>query len=523
MVSMLATPAQATLFMQMIQTITFYAQTSPQLFVNNAHYFISPAKTSSGLTVTYSSKTPGVCSVSGTSYTMLAAGTCTIAANQAGDSTYLPAQEVTQNVWIRPRTVNVSKAGGGFGTVTSSPAGISCGAACSADFDGGSNITLTPTPAIGSIFSGWSGGGCSGTGTCNITWPPNTYAQTVTATFSSSLTIIPFPTVPQTVTFDAQPSPQTYINGQTMSISPAKASSGLTVTYSSKTPGVCSVSGTSYTMLAAGTCTIAANQPGDGSYAAATEVTQNVLLNPLALSVSKMGNGSGTVTSSPFGINCGAVCSANFAGAPITLTATSGSESFFTGWSGGGCSGTGTCSVIWSPGVYSQAVTATFSSVVAVPVVEFYNTNLDNYFITSDANEAAAIDSGGAGPGWIRTGYTFKSGGTTSVCRFYGSQSPGPNSHFYTIDPGECKGLKQLQASTPDTEKRWNFESLDFISTPPSSGACPAGTEPVYRAYNNGFARGVGSNHRINSNLAAIQEVLNHGWKNEGIVMCAPQ
>jgi hypothetical protein len=155
-------------------------------------------------------------------------------------------------------------------------------------------------------------------------------------------------------------------------------------------------------------------------------------------------------------------------------------------------------------------------------VVEFYNTNLDNYFITADANEAAGIDGGSAGPGWIRTGYTFASGGSTPVCRFYGSQSPGPNSHFYTVDAAECEGLKQLQASTPATEKRWNFESLDFISTPPTGGSCSAGTVPVYRAYNNGFSRGVDSNHRIASSSTALQEVVTRGWINEGVVMCAP-
>ncbi|MFZ1546914.1 MAG: hypothetical protein WAT12_07410, partial [Candidatus Nitrotoga sp.] len=155
-------------------------------------------------------------------------------------------------------------------------------------------------------------------------------------------------------------------------------------------------------------------------------------------------------------------------------------------------------------------------------VVEFYNTNLDHYFITADAGEAAAIDGGSAGPGWIRTGGGFKSGGSTSVCRFYGSQSPGPNSHFYTVDPVECAHLKQLQAATPATEKRWNFESLDFISTLSAGGQCPAGTKPVYRAYNNGFARGVDSNHRISTDQAAIAQVEARGWISEGVVMCAP-
>ncbi len=158
----------------------------------------------------------------------------------------------------------------------------------------------------------------------------------------------------------------------------------------------------------------------------------------------------------------------------------------------------------------------------SVSVVEFYNTNLDNYFITADAGEAAGIDGGSAGPGWIRTGGSFKSGGSTPVCRFYGSQVPGPNSHFYTSAGPECEGLKQLQAITPATQKRWNFESLDFISTSPTNGICPGGTVPVYRAYNNGFARGVDTNHRISSAAAAIQDVVMRGWINEGVVMCAP-
>ena len=163
------------------------------------------------------------------------------------------------------------------------------------------------------------------------------------------------------------------------------------------------------------------------------------------------------------------------------------------------------------------------NSSAGAPVVEFYNNDLDNYFITANAGEAPAIDSGSAGPGWARTGNTFKSGGSAQVCRFYGSQSPGPNSHFYTVDPAECESLKQIQAITPATERRWNFESLDFQSTPPTNGSCPSGTMAVYRAYNNGFTRGVDSNHRITRNFNAIVQQVNRGWRNEGVVMCAPQ
>lgn len=45
---------------------------------------------------------------------------------------------------------------------------------------------------------------------------------------------------------------------------------------------------------------------------------------------------------------------------------------------------------------------------------------------------------------------------------------------------------------------------------------------PVYRAYNNGFTRGVDSNHRITVNQAGIAGVLARGWISEGVAMRAP-
>jgi uncharacterized repeat protein (TIGR03803 family) len=75
------------------------------------------------------------------------------------------------------------------------------------------------------------------------------------------------------------------------------------------------------------------------------------------LTVSIAGTGTGTVTSSPLGINCGTICSTTFATGTVVLTANSGSGSIFTGWSGA-CSGTGTCDVSMTE---AQSVTATFA------------------------------------------------------------------------------------------------------------------------------------------------------------------
>jgi hypothetical protein len=74
----------------------------------------------------------------------------------------------------------------------------------------------------------------------------------------------------------------------------------------------------------------------------------------LSVSVS----GSGMVTSSPSGINCGGTCSASFAiGTPVTLTATPATGFSFIGWSGA-CSGTA-CTVTMNA---AQSVSASFAN-----------------------------------------------------------------------------------------------------------------------------------------------------------------
>jgi hypothetical protein len=83
-------------------------------------------------------------------------------------------------------TLTVNFAGSGSGTVSSNPAGINvCATTCSANFASGQVVTLTATASEGSTFGGWSGAGCSGTGTCVVTV---TAATTVTATFNSGNT-----------------------------------------------------------------------------------------------------------------------------------------------------------------------------------------------------------------------------------------------------------------------------------------------------------------------------------------------
>ena len=81
----------------------------------------------------------------------------------------------------------VTKAGNGVGTVTSTPTRIDCGSTCQASFPVGTAVTLKATPAAGSTFSGWSGGGCSGVGTCSLTM---TSSKCVQATFTGHYTLV---------------------------------------------------------------------------------------------------------------------------------------------------------------------------------------------------------------------------------------------------------------------------------------------------------------------------------------------
>lgn len=93
---------------------------------------------------------------------------------------------VTASYAIDTHTLTVNKAGTGAGTVTSSPAGIDCGSTCSGTFNYGTAVTLTAARNADSFFAGWSGGGCSGNGTCVTTM---TADKSVTATFTQYITV----------------------------------------------------------------------------------------------------------------------------------------------------------------------------------------------------------------------------------------------------------------------------------------------------------------------------------------------
>lgn len=114
-------------------------------------------------------------------------GTPAPAATIGGAGTGLDAPvgiAIPPTIHVAPsETLTVSVNGTGSGSVTSDPAGITCPASCSAQYNQGTQVILTATASSGSTFAGWSGAGCSGTGTCQVTMSS---AESVTATFNTS-------------------------------------------------------------------------------------------------------------------------------------------------------------------------------------------------------------------------------------------------------------------------------------------------------------------------------------------------
>ncbi len=102
--------------------------------------------------------------------------TCTVTMNAS--------LSVTATFSIKP-VLSVTVIGGGV--VTSSPAGINCGTDCSEAYGTGTDVTLTATASAGSAFVGWSGGGCSGTGTTCVVDMDS--SKSVTATFEDVSTL----------------------------------------------------------------------------------------------------------------------------------------------------------------------------------------------------------------------------------------------------------------------------------------------------------------------------------------------
>ena len=319
--------------------------------------------------------------------------------------------------------LSITKAGTGTGTVSSSPLGISCGSTCSSNFIQGSSVTLTAVSDANSIFSGWSGGGCTGNGTCVINLTNDT---TVTATFTATtlgealnipgitVTTLDNAWFPEaTTTHDTISAVQSGVIGNSQSSSmqftvtgPGTLSFWWKVSSESSydflkfyIDGVVQGSGISGSVdwsqvsninVPSGTHTLRWTYSKDDSTSVGSDAGWvDQIFMERTLEVAIEGAGSGTVTSNPSAISCSSgICATNYnLGTLVSLTATPSGASTFGSWSGCTSSAGTTCGVNMDN---SKRITATFNAPNKVKIYNgaSYLTIADAYL---DANSGAII------------------------------------------------------------------------------------------------------------------------------------
>jgi hypothetical protein len=239
--------------------------------------------------------------------------------------------------------MNVALAGTGTGRVSGGAINCSSGSTvgCSANIANGSSVTLNATAGTNSIFVGWSGIGCTGTGPCTVSMTAAKYAMATFQPSTFALTASTLGAGGGTISGGAISCTTGSTSGCT-----ANLAYGTSLTLSA-TPNANSVfKGWSGSCSGTGSCNVTATAPMS-AYATFQPSTYALTVNPY-------GTGTGTVTGG--GINCtsGSTTGCSVAVGDttpytvVTLTATAGTGSLFKGWSGG-CYGTATtCNVTMS-------------------------------------------------------------------------------------------------------------------------------------------------------------------------------
>ncbi len=242
------------------QTITFAAIASQPAGGTLA----LTATASSGLAVSYSSSTASVCTVSGSTASLIAAGTCTLTASQSGGGIYGPATPVSQSFTVTAAQQSQTIT---FNAIPAQTVGTTL------------TVSATASSGLPVTFSVVPTGNCSvsgnvvtflNVGNCGVLANQAGNSSYAAAPQVGQIVVVNNP-IPQTITFGTIAA-QTVGTPLTLS---ATASSGLAVTFASSTTSICTVSGSTASFAAAGTCTITASQAGNGTYAAATPVSQS--------------------------------------------------------------------------------------------------------------------------------------------------------------------------------------------------------------------------------------------------------
>ena len=389
------------------QSITF---PDPGAQSATTHSVASGATTDSGLTPTLTSLSTGVCTVSGLTITTatLPAGvtsaTCVIVATQHGDEAYGRAQAVTRQFVITSlvgQTITFANPGDtpfssstiASGATTTAPRTVTL-ASLTSSVCTVSGLDIVPVkPGLCSIRATQAG--------------DSTYAAASPVT--QSFTILK---AVQTITF-AQPATSTLAAGS-LTVSPATDAAGLTPALASTTIAVCTVSGFTVTYVTAGTCSLTASEPGNATYAAATDVSRSFGI--IAISTTTLDDGQvGTAHTQTLTVD-GASGGGTWSTADTLPDGVSLDAS--TGELGGTPRATfsGSLTISYTEGGAAASATLPYTVVAAAaktPQVITFAQPRAQLFSTGSITIAASTDAAGLTPTVVSN--------TTSVCTLSGS------------------------------------------------------------------------------------------------------
>ena len=311
------------------------------------------ASSPSPVAITFSSQSPFVCTVSGTGVTLVSAGTCTIAADQVGNTDWAAASQQTQSFVV----------GQGVQTITftsTAPAAATIGGSTympTATSTSGLSVVLLIDAGSSGVCSR-SGGVVSftGAGTCvinaNQAGDPNySPASQVQQSFAVGRQS-------QSISFSTTPAASPSVGDSY--IVAATADSGLTaaLTIEPSSAGVCSISGNVVSLTGAGVCIINANQAGDATYDPAAQAQQSFTV----------GQGVQTITFTSV------VPTPAFVGGGYTASATASSGLPVALSASGACSIAGSSVSFTSPGLCTVTATQAGNTdyAPAVPVEQTF-------------------------------------------------------------------------------------------------------------------------------------------------------
>lgn len=403
--------------------------------------FTATATSGSGLTVTFTSGDTSVCTVSSSTITVVGAGTCSIAANQSGDSDYNAAPTVTNTftVAVKPITMTVAIA--------------------SRDYDGTTDATVSGTPTLSGLVSGdanyvsvnasaISASFLTATAGINKTVPVTLGAGVLTAGGSGNRSANYSVTLAATPTATIAKANQSALSFSSATSTPFGQALTLVTTGGSGTgevsfnrvSGTCLLIGSILTPTGTGSCVVTATRAGDVNYNSITTSQSTITIQAVSITLTATNQ---TVTygeggSSSFSITSGALVSPD-AVSSVTYTY-EGTGSTVYAASTTRPANAGTYSVTPSAAVFSTGSSSNYTIMYSAGTLTIQKASLtvtagsQTQWSTATITPTASITSGSLVGSDAISGYSYTYVGTGSTS--YPSSSTAPSVvGTYTITP----------------------------------------------------------------------------------------